>query len=81
VGAAAALRPLPALAHARAQGVELGTPRTAAPATVAKITKLRAQGLTLQAIADELNRLRVPTTRGGSKWRPSSVRSVLGRRS
>ncbi len=66
-----------ALARTRAQGVKLGTPRTTPAPAVAKITKLRAQGLNLQAIADELNRLRVPTTRGGSKWRPSSVRSVL----
>jgi hypothetical protein len=58
---------------------KLGTPRTTPATTVAKIRRLRAQGLTLQAIADELNRLRVPTTRGGSKWRPSSVRSVLSR--
>ena len=69
------------LAHARAQGVKLGTPRRTPAATVAKISRLQAQGLTLQAIADELNRYRVPTTRGGSKWRPSSVRSVLSRRS
>jgi DNA invertase Pin-like site-specific DNA recombinase len=70
-----------ALARTRAQGVKLGTPRTTPAPAVAKITKLRAQGLSLQAIADELNRLRVPTTRGGSRWRPSSVRSVLLRAS
>ncbi len=70
-----------ALARTRAQGVKLGTPRRTAAATVAKIRRLRAQGLTLQAIADELNRLRLPTARGGSSWRPSSVRSVLFRAS
>jgi hypothetical protein len=43
----------------------------------AKIRKLRAQGMSLQAIADELNRLRYPTARGGATWRPSSVHSVL----
>ena len=68
-----------ALARRRAQGVTLGTPRRAPAPTVAKIRKLRAQGASLQAIADELNRLRIPTARGGSKWRPSSVRSVLRR--
>jgi DNA invertase Pin-like site-specific DNA recombinase len=68
-------------ARSRARGVKLGTPRRTPAAIVAKIRRLRAQGSTLQAIADELNRLRVPTTRGGSSWRPSSVRSVLGRRS
>jgi DNA invertase Pin-like site-specific DNA recombinase len=63
----------------RAEGATLGTPRRAAAASVDKIGKLRAQGLSLQAIADELNRLRIPTARGGSKWRPSSVHSVLSR--
>src|SRR6266545_5840958 len=58
-------------ALARAQGVRLGTPRRAPAPTVAKIRRLRAQGASLQAIADELNRLRIPTARGGSKWRPS----------
>ncbi|MGH3035449.1 MAG: recombinase family protein, partial [Gaiellaceae bacterium] len=57
----------------------LGTPRRAPPPTVDKIRQLRAQGMSLQAIADELNQLRYQTARGGSKWRPSSVRSVLTR--
>jgi len=34
--------------------------------------------LTLQAIADELNEEGIPTTRGGTKWRPSSVQAALG---
>ena len=70
-----------ALALAREQGVRLGTPRRTPAPVVEKISKLRAQGLSLQAIAEELNRFRVPTTGGGSRWRPSSVRSVLTRRS
>jgi DNA invertase Pin-like site-specific DNA recombinase len=68
-----------ALARQRAQGATLGTPRRAPPPVVSKITRLRAQGASLQAIADELNRLRIPTARGGTRWRPSSVRSVLTR--
>jgi DNA invertase Pin-like site-specific DNA recombinase len=68
-----------ALARTRAQGVTLGTPRRAPAPVVEKIRKLRAQGLSLQAIADELNRLRYPTVRGGTTWRPSSVDSVLKR--
>ncbi len=67
------------LARTRAQGKTLGTPRRAAAPTVEKITSLRAQGKSLQAIAEELNRLRIPTARGGAKWRPSSVASVLNR--
>ncbi len=68
-----------ALARSRAQGVRLGTRRRAPAETVAQIGKLRAQGKSLQAIADELNRFRYPTVRGGTKWRPSSVASVLKR--
>jgi DNA invertase Pin-like site-specific DNA recombinase len=68
-----------ALARSRARGVRLGTSRRAPAETVAKIKKLRTQGLSLQAIADELNRLRYRTVRGGLKWRPSSVASVLKR--
>lgn len=68
-----------ALARRRAQGARLGTPRRAAAPVVEKIGSLRAHGLTLQAIADELNRLRVPTAAGAASWRPSSVRSVLTR--
>jgi DNA invertase Pin-like site-specific DNA recombinase len=68
-----------ALARTRADGKPLGTPRRAPPPTVGKIKRLRAQDKSLQAIADELNQLRIPTARGGAKWRPSSVASVLSR--
>jgi DNA invertase Pin-like site-specific DNA recombinase len=68
-----------ALERRRAQGGMLGTPRRAPPPIVDKIKRRRAEGLSLQVIADELNRLRIPTARGGSSWRPSSVRSVLTR--
>jgi hypothetical protein len=44
---------------------------------VAKIRSPRAQGLTLQAIAAELNRLQVPTTRGGSSWRPRRANPTI----
>jgi hypothetical protein len=39
---------------------------------------MRADGMTLQAIADVLNEEGVPTLRGGTKWRPSSVQSAAG---
>ena len=68
-------------ARRRAQGGTLGTPRRAPEPVVSKIKTLRAHGLTLQAIAEELNRLRVPTAGGAASWRPSWVRSVLTRRS
>ena len=44
----------------------------------ARITDMRARGMTLQAIADRLNQEGVPTVRGGLQWRPSSVQSALG---
>ena len=41
---------------------------------------MRAQGMTLQAIADRLNAEGVPTVRGGAKWRHSSVQAAVGYR-
>ncbi|HWH93754.1 MAG TPA: recombinase family protein [Baekduia sp.] len=43
-----------------------------------RIAAMRADGMTLQAIADVLNAEGVPTQRGGAKWRPSSVQSATG---
>ncbi len=48
-------------------------------AIVERIRALRTEGLTLQAIADLLNRENVPTKRGGS-WYPSTVTKVLSRK-
>jgi hypothetical protein len=41
---------------------------------------MRAQGMTLQAIADWLNQDGVPTVRGGAKWRHSSFQAAAGYR-
>lgn len=43
-----------------------------------RIARMRADGMTLQAIADQLNLESVPTVRGGAKWRPSSVQAAAG---
>jgi DNA invertase Pin-like site-specific DNA recombinase len=43
-----------------------------------RIATMRADGMTLQAIADVLNAEGVPTQRGGAKWRPSSVQTAAG---
>jgi DNA invertase Pin-like site-specific DNA recombinase len=43
-----------------------------------RIAGMRADGMTLQAIADVLNAEGVPTPRGGAEWRPSSVQSAAG---
>jgi hypothetical protein len=51
-----------------------------APELSGRIAGLREQGLSLQAIADALNAEGVPTPRGGTHWRPSSVQAALGYR-
>jgi DNA invertase Pin-like site-specific DNA recombinase len=56
-------------------GLSAGSPELAQ-----RLAQMRARGLSLQAIADQLNRDRVPTPRGGALWRPSSVQSALGYR-
>jgi DNA invertase Pin-like site-specific DNA recombinase len=43
-----------------------------------RIAAMRADGMTLQAIADVLNKEGVPTPRGGTEWRPSSVQTAAG---
>ncbi|WCB96241.1 integrase [Baekduia alba] len=67
------------LAAARAKrhaGTGAAAQRTAA--VHQRIAAMRADGMTLQAIADVLNAEGVPTQRGGAKWRPSSVQSAAG---
>ena len=48
------------------------------PELRARIARMRAQGMTLQAIADQLNDDGIPTVRGGTKWRHSSVQAAAG---
>ena len=43
-----------------------------------RVAAMRAEGMTLQAIADRLNDEGVPTVRGGAMWRPSSVQAAAG---
>jgi DNA invertase Pin-like site-specific DNA recombinase len=50
------------------------------PTLSERIIQMRAQGMTLQAIADRLNEEGVPTIRGGAKWRHSSVQAAVGYR-
>ena len=45
-----------------------------------RIAQMRAAGMTLEAIAGQLNREGTPTVRGGAKWRPSSVQVAAGYR-
>lgn len=67
------------LAAARAKGTAAGRPSVAdQPDLRERIASMRAEGQTLQAIADTLNTEGVPTLRGGSHWRPSSVQAAAG---
>lgn len=66
-----------ALQAARKRGTRLGRPRTLPDEVVAQIHAERSAGSTLQAIADGLNRDRIDTAQGGTKWHPSTVRGVL----
>lgn len=43
-----------------------------------RIATMRAGGMTLQGIANQLNAEGIPTVRGGVKWRPSSVQAAAG---
>jgi len=58
--------------------VAVGPRLVDATALRARIASMREGGMTLQAIADALNAERVPTLRGGSEWRPSSVQAAAG---
>jgi DNA invertase Pin-like site-specific DNA recombinase len=66
-----------ALAVKKAQGVRLGRPQSISPRLARRIRSMRTRGLTLQRICDKLNNEGVPTPRGGSVWRPTSLRAVL----
>lgn len=68
-----------ALAVKKSAGVQLGRPPSISTELAARIHENRSRGMTLAAIADELNSDAVPTPRGGSYWRPSSIESVLRR--
>jgi DNA invertase Pin-like site-specific DNA recombinase len=69
------------LARARAAGRPVSRPAVGDhPALRERIAGMRADGMSLQGIADALNAEAVPTLRGGAKWRPSSVQAAAGYR-
>jgi len=70
-----------ALAARKAAGVRLGRPPTLPQSVVRRIQRLRARGLSLRAIAEQLNTARVPTAQGGKQWYAATVRGVLLRTS
>lgn len=66
------------LAEARRRGAAVGGPAVS-EAVVRRIVAERERGASLPAIARMLTEEGVPTARGGKRWWPSTVRSVLGR--
>jgi DNA invertase Pin-like site-specific DNA recombinase len=66
-----------ALAVKKASGVRLGRTPTVPPSVVRRIQQPRARGLSLRAIADELNESGVATAQGGARWYAATVRHVL----
>ena len=67
------------LRTARRSGRRIGRPAVVDdPDLRARIAQMRADGMTLQAIADRLNEEGVPTVRGGAKWRHSSLQAAAG---
>ena len=69
------------LEAARARRAATGRPAVEdIPALKEYILAMRADGMTLQSIADRLNAEGVPTLRGGQRWRPSSVQAAVGYR-
>jgi DNA invertase Pin-like site-specific DNA recombinase len=69
------------LAALRAKGLPAGRPAVAdEPELAARIIGMQAAGLSLQAIADQLNAEGVPTARGGAVWRKSSLQTITGGR-
>lgn len=65
-----------ALAAKKAAGVRLGRPQTLPLEVVRRVVDARDSGSTWQSIADALVADGVPTARGGTTWRVSTVQAV-----
>lgn len=66
-----------ALAQRKAEGVQLGRPRTIPDDVRARILLERKLGRSFFAISNSLNMDHVPTAQGGRQWHPSTVRQVV----
>ncbi len=64
------------MAQRKAEGVQLGRPRTLADEVVASIVEARNAGSGWSDIARVLNDSDVPTAQGGRVWHPATVRKV-----
>ncbi len=66
-----------ALAIKKAEGVQLGRPRTMPDELRERIRRMHAAGESLAAIARTLTAEHVATAQGGVRWYPSTVQAVL----
>ncbi len=66
-----------ALAIKKAEGVQLGRPRSMPDELRERIRRMHADGESLAAIARTLTAEHVATAQGGVRWYPSTVRAVL----
>lgn len=65
-----------ALQEKKRQGVKLGRPITVDASIERRIRNLRADGLSYAGIAEWLNHANYPTTSGGKRWWPETVRQI-----
>jgi DNA invertase Pin-like site-specific DNA recombinase len=65
------------LRAAKAKGVRLGRPTVLLAEVRESIQSAREEGLSLRAIASDLNERGIPTAHGGKAWHASTVRAVL----
>jgi peptidoglycan hydrolase-like protein with peptidoglycan-binding domain len=72
------LHPVPEQRPTGRSSASSGLARREATAVKERIKAMRSSGMTLQAIADQLNADNVPTLRGGTMWRPSGVQAAAG---
>lgn len=68
-----------AMAVRRAAGVRMGRPPVMGAEVIERMRGMRERGWPFAAIADELNDSQTPTSRGGARWYPSTVRAALKR--
>lgn len=67
------------LAALRAKGMAVSRPAVAdVPELSTRIAAMRDAGMTFRAVAEKLNAEGVPTLRGGTVWRVSSVQAACG---
>jgi site-specific DNA recombinase len=67
-----------ALQHKKSQGVKLGAPSLKDGATIARAAALKAEGLTLRQVAEQLTAEGFQTLRGG-RWEAMTVKRLLDR--